>query len=65
LDTSRDEEIMRTLFVKLNHEAIGISGDGDLVILSSNNEKEVTEEEDTNEEEEKDEPTGGGLQLRS
>jgi hypothetical protein len=36
------------LFVELNHEAIGILGDGGLVILSNDSE------------EEKDKPAGGG-----
>ncbi|XP_066385164.1 predicted GPI-anchored protein 58 [Miscanthus floridulus] len=58
-DTSRDEEITRKLFVELNHEAIGILGDGSLVILSSDSEEEVTEEE------EKNEPAGGGSPSRS
>ena len=64
-DTSRDEEIVRRLFVKLNREAIGISGDGGLVILSSDSEEEVTEVEEADEEEEKDEPAGGGSPSRS
>ncbi|CAD6336857.1 unnamed protein product [Miscanthus lutarioriparius] len=62
-DMSRDEEITRKLFVELNHEAIGILGDGGLVILSSDSEEEVTEEEEADEEE--DEPTGSGSSSKS
>ena len=54
---------MRKLFVELNREAIGIPGDGGLVILSSDSEEESIEEE-ANEEEKKeelkDEPAGSG-----
>lgn len=59
---SHDEEIARKLFIELNHEAIGIPGDGGLVILNSDDEDEATEEEEVDEEEEeeaKDKPTGG------
>jgi hypothetical protein len=66
LDTSHDEEITRKLFIELNCEAIGILGDGSLVILSSDDEEEVTgEEEEDDEEEAKDEPTGSRSPLRS
>jgi hypothetical protein len=61
-DTNHDEEIVRKLFVELNREAIGILGDGGLVILSSDDEEEATEEE---EEEVKDKPTGGRSPSRS
>ncbi|XP_066354598.1 uncharacterized protein [Miscanthus floridulus] len=59
---SRDEEIMRKLFVELNREAIGIPRDGGLVILSSNSKEEIIEEEEVDEEKEevKDEPMGSG-----
>jgi hypothetical protein len=59
---SRDEEIVRKLFVELNREAIGILGDGGLVILSNDDEEEAAKEED---EEVKDESTGGGSPSRS
>ncbi|CAD6219897.1 unnamed protein product [Miscanthus lutarioriparius] len=65
---SHVEEIARRLFVELNHEAIGILGDGGLVIPSSNNEEEIAEEEADEEEkkeEVKDEPTGSGSPSRS
>jgi hypothetical protein len=61
---SRDEEIARRLFVELNREAIGISRDGGLVILSSDSKEEFTDEE-ADKEEEKYEPTGSGSPLRS
>ena len=68
-DTSHDEEIVRKLFIKLNHKAIGILAGGGLVILSSNDEDKATkleEEVDKGEEEEaKDETTGGGSLSRS
>ena len=65
LDKSRDEEIARKLFVELNREAIGILGDGGLVILSSDSEGEVAKEEDADEEEEENEPASGGSPSRS
>ena len=67
-DKSHDEEIARRLFIELNREAIGIPGDGGLVILGSDNDEEATEEEEVDEEEEeevKDEPAGGRLSSRS
>ena len=43
----------------LSHEAMGILGDGGLVIVSSDDDDEATEEEEVNEEEEvQDKPTG-------
>jgi hypothetical protein len=61
---SHDEEIARKLYVELNREALGIPGDGGLVILSSDSEEEVTEEEEVDGEEKKeevkDEPAGSG-----
>jgi len=65
LNMSRDEEIVRRLFGKLNREAIGIPKDGRLVILYSDSEEEVTEEEEVDEEEKKDELAGGGSPSRS
>lgn len=45
-DTSGDEEFVRKLFVELNCEAIGIPGDGSLVILDSDEEGNDNEKED-------------------
>lgn len=36
-----DEEVARRLFVELNREAIGIPGDGGLVVVSSDDENEI------------------------
>jgi hypothetical protein len=44
LDMSRDEEIARKLYIKLNRGALGILGDRGLVILSSDDEEDVIEE---------------------
>ena len=39
LDTSKDADMARNLFIRLNREALGILGDGALVILSDSDEE--------------------------
>ena len=63
LNTNRDAEIMRKLFVKLNHETLDILADGDLVFLSSDDEEDVVEEGKVDEEE-KDDATGSSGSSR-
>jgi hypothetical protein len=60
LDTSRDAEIARKLFVEMNHEDLGILGDSDLVILSSDDEEDVVEEGEVDEEEEEEDDDAAG-----
>jgi hypothetical protein len=66
-DTSHDEEIARRFHIELNREALGILGDGGLVILSCDSEEEVIEEEEVDEEESeeevKDKPVGSGSSI--
>jgi hypothetical protein len=45
LDTSRDEEYARRLFGDLNHNVLGPSGDGKVIILSDSDEELVHEED--------------------
>ena len=54
---------MRKLFVKLNHEALDILADGDLVFLNSDDEEDVVEEGKVDKEE-KDDATGSGGSSR-
>lgn len=65
LDTSRDAEIARKLFVEMNREDLGILGDSDLVILSSDDEEDVVEEGKVDEEEEDDAAGSGGMSRDS
>jgi hypothetical protein len=45
-DTSRDEEIARKLFGDLNHELVGLPGDGNVIILSNSDEEGEVHEGD-------------------
>jgi hypothetical protein len=43
-DVSRDEEFTRRLFDDLNHDVLGPSGDGNIIILSDSDEEEEVRE---------------------
>jgi hypothetical protein len=45
-DTLHDEEFARRLFGGLNHDVLGPSGDGNIIILSDFDEEEEVHEED-------------------
>jgi hypothetical protein len=47
VDTSLDEEFTRKLFGELNHNILGPSGDGKIIIIDDSDDDDVAQEEGT------------------